>query len=704
MPQDITSPTDMPRTEAAKNPSPLRVSNIGVRNFRLLRQVDVALSDSATVLVGRNNTGKTSLAEVMSRFFQKTHLKLTLADFSSETYDQFHHAYELYLEHKEEAAREALPAITLTIDIAYDPSLPEYGPLSALIVDLDLDCNTARVRFEYALDRGRLKEFFDGIPSDPITGASPCTEMVLGSIAARVSKYFKRTIEAVDPNDPSNTRQVTIEAIRELITVDFLQAQRGLDDEKENPKDLIGQIFQSLFTAASNAEDDTAHRRTADDLAKAVEGIETELGDQVGRMVADIIPTLARFGYPGLHDQELETKTKLDIERLLSNYTSVHYRGVSGVSLPESYSGLGSRNLILILLTLLSYYRDYATRGNSPGVHLIFVEEPEAHLHPQMQEVLIDQLSSLSKLFPGIDMTDQDWSAQFLVSTHSSHVANKAPFSAIRYFRLARAVTGQKGHHADVLDLSRAHNIDEKFLHQYLTLTRSDLFFADKAILVEGTSERLIIPKAIEKAAAKLSSQYVTLLEVGGAYAHKFFPLLEFLGLPSLIITDIDSVGVQDGAKRRTAVRVHSGDRTSNATINHWFLDNSLPPKELLLKAETDAIQRGSQYIAYQVPEIAGPPETKVSACGRSFEDAFILANPGLFELTLTGSTSVDEDAAQTAAETYKKSDFALKFAISDTDWVTPRYIQRGLDWLLGFSHPESTADAADETGQVVVK
>ncbi|WP_022883700.1 ATP-dependent nuclease [Glaciibacter superstes] len=698
MPPDIAPSIDASRPEAPATPAPLRVSNISVRNFRLLHKVDVALSDSATVLVGRNNTGKTSLAEVMSRFFQKTSFKLALADFSSETYDQFRRACELYLDHNEDAARDALPTITLTINIAYDPKLPEYGPLSALIVDLDLSCNEARVQFDYALEGGRLKEFFEGISLDPTTGALPSTVTVLDAVGDRIPKLFKRTIAAVDPNDSSNTREVTLDAVRKLITVDFLQAQRGLDDEKERPKDLIGQIFQSLFTAASNAEDDTAQRRTADDLAKAVEGIETQLGAQVGRMVAGVIPTLERFGYPGLHDQELETKTKLDIERLLSNYTSVHYRGVAGVSLPESYSGLGSRNLILILLTLLSYYREYAARGNTPGVHLVFVEEPEAHLHPQMQEVFIDQLSSLAKLFPGIDKTSQDWSAQFLVSTHSSHVANKAPFSAIRYFRLARAVTGQQGHHAEVLDLSRAENIDEKFLHQYLTLTRSDLFFADKAILVEGTSERLIVPKAIEKSAAKLSSQYVTLLEVGGAYAHIFFPLFDFLGLPSLTITDIDAVAIQAGGTNRTAARVHSGDRTSNATIKHWFSNKDVTPTELLRDAETDAIRRGNRYIAYQVPE------AEVEACGRSFEDAFILANPTLFELALTGDAVADEEAAQAEAEAHKKSDFALRFAINDTDWVTPRYIQRGLDWLLGFSHPENAEVTTEAGGPVVVK
>jgi hypothetical protein len=65
---------------------------------------------------------------------------------------------------------------------------------------------------------------------------------------------------------------------------------------------------------------------------------------------------------------------------------------------------------------------------------------------------------------------------------------------------------------------------DKKFLHQYMTLTRCDLFFADKAVLVEGLSERLLLPIVIEKLEAtepdspKLSSQYVTTIEVGGAY------------------------------------------------------------------------------------------------------------------------------------------------------------------------------------------
>lgn len=699
MQQKVSSSIPVAQPEALAMPRNLRISKVSVRNFRLLRKVDIALSESATVLVGRNNTGKTSLAEVVARFFQPAALKLALADFSSETYGQFRRACELYLGHDEDAAREALPEITMTLAIAYDQDLPEYGPLSALIVDLDPDCYEAKVQFTYALEGGMLTDLFEGISLDSETEATPSTKAVLDIIGDRIPELFRRTITAVDPNDPLNTREVTLDAVRKLITVDFLQAQRGLDDEKERPKDLIGRIFQSLFTAASNAEDDSAQRKTADDLAKAIEGIEFDLGAQVRLMVDGVIPALERFGYPGLNAQELETKTKLDIERLLSNYTSVHYRGVAGVSLPESYSGLGSRNLILILLTLLSYYREYAARGNVPGVHLVFLEEPEAHLHPQMQEVFIEQLASLAELFPKIDGSSLNWSSQFLVSTHSSHVANRASFSAIRYFRLACADANEEGNHADVLDLSSAENIDDKFLHQYLTLTRSDLFFADKAILVEGTSERLIIPKAIEKSAAKLSSQYVTLLEVGGAYAHKFFPLLDFLGLPSLIITDIDTVGVQVEGKRPSAAVVSSGDRTSNATITTWFSNPKVAPSELLKGADTDVVIRGNRYLAYQVPEALN------QACGRSFEDAFILANPALFDdFALTGDAATDEAAAMTEAKTHKKSDFALHFSIHETEWATPRYIQRGLDWLLRFPQPQDAEDGTEDQGTVVVK
>lgn len=691
------APTD-PSDEPDNSPVPMRVASIKVHNFRLLRNVDIDLDNRTTMLVGRNNSGKTTFAEALTRFLQPSTLNFTVADFSAESYPEFLESWKAYSAGDEEAARRLLPEISLTMEISYSKELPEYGPLAAAIVDLDPECATAIIRFSYSLEGGRLSDFFEGVANDPNTGAEPDVECVLGIVGDRVQGLFARSITAIDPGDASNTRDIPLEAMRRILTVHFLKAQRGLDDEKERPKDLIGSIFQNLFDAASKANDGSTQKKTADALTAAVADIEQDLGTKVSEMVKGIIPALQSFGYPGLTDPGLKAETTLDIERVLGNHTSIRYDGVAGVSLPESYSGLGSRNLILMLLTLLSYYREYATRGNMPGLHLVFIEEPEAHLHPQMQEVFIEQLASVAELFPALDKKKQPWWPQFAVSTHSSHVANRADFSTIRYFRVENDPNGGPGHHANVLDLTDAEDLNKKFLHQYLTLTRSDLFFADKAILVEGTSERLIVPAAIRNAEHELRSQYVALMEVGGAYAHIFFPLLDFLGLPTLVITDIDAIGQVEGKSRDSSTTVHKGVSTSNATIKAWFPDpEAQNPTALLDAAETDAIISGNRYLAFQVPESNG------KACGRTFEDAFLLANPSAERLTLTGDINQDEILVHDAVDGLKKSDFALRFAVEETGWKTPRYIQRGLDWLLNYTTThEPVTEASSDTGVVV--
>lgn len=223
-----------------------------------------------------------------------------------------------------------------------------------------------------------------------------------------------------------------------------------------------------------------------------------------------------------------------------------------------------------------------------------------------------------------------------------------------------------------------------KFLHQYMTLTRCDLFFADAAILVEGTSERLILPKAIEKFdiqnGRNIGGKYLSIMEVGGAYAHLFYHLIDFLELRTLVITDLDAVEqttADSGKTRWTKCPVSKGRKSSNTSINRWFDpsgENSPAIRDLLSKSSADKAF-GCRRIAFQIPHLDG------GACGRSFEDAFILANTDKF--TVNGSTVQEmETHAWDMSLDIKKSEFALKYAINETDWVIPRYIEEGLRWL----------------------
>ena len=686
----------------------MRIECAEIRNFRLLADVALALEEQTTVIVGRNNSGKTSLSEIMKRLLTDANASFQLEDFSSACYDGFcaalnaHNAGEA-----DDVVRSALPVIELRIRFHYDIAQAEFGPLAPFVIDLNPDCESALVAIRYELKDGALTAFFEGASTEPLTDDTRFAFLKL--VRERVARHYGVIIRAEDPNDATNVRAMAPASLRHLVKTGFINAQRGLDDVTSRESDVLAKVLENMFTTASSDAADAGDKAIADALTSAVEDIQAQLDENFAGQLAKLLPTLKSFGYPGLGGQDLQTETILDVKRLLSNFTKVRYAGFGGVPLPESYNGLGVRNLIFILLQLVGFYKAYRAEATAPGVHLIFIEEPEAHLHPQMQEVFIRQLANVAKhLVEGAD-DGGAWPVQFVVSTHSSHIANAAGFESIRYFLSTAAPDAAAGvRRTKIKDLRTGlagkPEEEKRFLHQYMTLTRSDLFFADKAVLVEGLSERLMLPavtakyEAANPEGAKLSTQYTSIIEVGGAFAHRFVDLLEFLELRTLIITDLDATLVAGGA----ACPVHEGSSTSNACIKSWFDDDPLTLEAI--KAKTDADKRkGCNLLAYQCPEMPGGP------CGRTFEDAFILANAEKFGLVGDDPAAL-EIAARTKAAEFKKSDFALTYAIEDQVWVAPRYLTDRISWLAADDVPPAdpvlavaiavAVDAAEEPFQ----
>ncbi|NKK68498.1 AAA family ATPase [Rhizobium leguminosarum bv. viciae] len=654
----------------------MRIKSVDIENFRLLRHVAVGLEERTTLVVGRNNSGKTSIAELFRRLLSDKSLSFRMEDFSLGCHEGFWAAFETL-----QAGQPApdvvalLPAIKVSIDITYDVDSPDLGPLSDCIVDLDPDCADARLVLTYGPRTTAPHLLFSGVAVGDDVAVNRLN--LFRAVSAGLSGAYGASLEAVDPNDPTNRKALEPKMLTTLIRGGFINAQRGLDDDTHRERDVLGKVVEVLFQSALTDPVDPEKRTTAEQLKAAVEQIQGDLHAGFNAKLTSLLPTFDLFGYPGLSDPGLVTETSFDVDKLLNDHTKVRYVGVNGMTLPETYNGLGVRNLVYMLLQLLRFFREYQAAPTSAGVHLIFIEEPEAHLHPQMQEVFVRQLDQIISAFVSQLNENRPWPVQFIVSTHSPHMANEARFEAMRYFLSVPDGDGMR--RSVVKDLRRgmggAPEPDREFLHQYLTLTRCDLFFADKAVLIEGTAERILLPAMIRKTDAaavgepQLGSQYLTVMEVGGAYAHRFFDLLTFLELRTLIITDIDSV-TPNGNGKRIAVPVAEGTFTSNGCLKAWF-DADVSPATLIGKTEAEKTA-GGRRLAFQVPEADGGP------CGRSFEDAFILANPVRFPLG-DGDRAL---AAYALAGDQKKSTFALEHAIEHTDWIVPRYISEGLRWL----------------------
>lgn len=686
----------------------MRVEKVRVEGFRLLQDVEIMLEENSTVIVGRNNSGKTSFTDIFDRFTGEAGARFRLEDFSPAQRERFFAAKMLREQAtKPEDVLAALPTLALTLTFRYDSTAPNLGPLSPFVIDLDLDSTTAIVRLEYRATLATLHTLLDTPPAPE--GVEPRTHF-FRSLRDTVPKAYSIHVFAIDPTDDTNRRDFEgTAALTALLQCNFVRAQRTLDHAKHGDADVIGKLLSALFKTASAPTAAAADQELAAKLKASVEDIERNVQGDFDEMLKKLLPAMEVLGFPSLNDTELRPETSLNVEALLSDHTKVVYTGTDGVHLPEGYNGLGTRNLIYMLLQLESYHKAYRAKTTRPATHLIFIEEPEAHLHPQMQEVFINQLNAaigkLSTSYP----EEAAWNVQFVITTHSPHVANTASFEAVRYF-LNESPTPANARQTKVKDfkkgLSSISPDDQDFLHQYMTLTKCDLYFADKAIMVEGTTERLLMPRLCElvdkslEDKHKLARQYVTCVEVGGAYAHIFYPLLDFLELKTLVVTDLDSTKPVEkqnkhGKKITTWDKcpVAEGERTSNAAIKDWFRPDDaadkdgwqITPAELVAKTAEEK-QSGYRRIAYQIAEKPG-----TNICARSYEDALVLANPDRFKWPK------EQDEASEAWEIAKglaKADTALRFAIREKEWTVPRYIQEGLGWLSAPPPPAQNVEA----------
>lgn len=156
--------------------------------------------------------------------------------------------------------------------------------------------------------------------------------------------------------------------------------------------------------------------------------------------------------------------------------------------------GLGLDNVLFMCAELLLLQAD--TDGQVP---LLLVEEPEAHLHPQLQSSVISMLEK---------QTTSSRRAQIILTTHSPHLAAGASPESVIMLASGKAFPMAPEHtHLEPDDYS--------FLGRFLDATKANLFFAKGVLIVEGDAEALLLPAIAEKLGRSLTKHGVSIVNVG---------------------------------------------------------------------------------------------------------------------------------------------------------------------------------------------
>ena len=740
----------------------MHIHQIEIGNFRKLLSARVDLARDKTIFVGANNSGKTSTMTALRRFLVD-HRSFSINDLTLcnwKTINDAGEAWETAL-----AADTTLPDPSLSnvvpfLDVWLSVASGEFHHVQKLIPTLEWKGGLlgVRLRFEpddavslqgeYLAARARSIDTLAAAAAAGGAGVavSIWPQSLIDYLDRKMGKHFKVRAYLLDPtklSDPADglakpqmlspaDEPIDGNPLDRLIQIDEISAQRGFGQVTGSRLSRDGDTSGAASDARGSRQLSTQLRsyydrhldpQNAPDASdiqalQALEGARKAFDDRLTHCFERALKELEGLGYPGVTDPKLTISTNIRLQDGLNHASAVQYvvpsAGGAFLRLPEDSNGLGYQNLVSMVFALMSYRDGWMREGKAssgenatlaapPPLHLVLVEEPEAHLHAQVQQVFIkhayDVLRNHKDLKASPSLT-----TQLVVSTHSSHVAHASDFSSLRYFRRLPATAASAVPTASVVNLSAVFGAGDqtaKFVSRYLKATHCDLFFADGAVLIEGSAERILVPHFVEERDAYeyLRKCYISWLEIGGSHAHRLKGLIEHLGLSTLIITDLDAKDPTNN--RAVAVARDQEQEARNETLRTWA-PKVVGVDELLdLTEEQKAVVYPSNYsvrAAYQLPTSVTFKSVTGEALAYTFEDALFYQNTGFFSgrpgTGLAGSfrRCIDEaadfaDMTTRVREAIKDGDkaaFALELLYSeDIDKLAvPAYIDHGLRWL----------------------
>lgn len=508
----------------------MNIKSIAIKNFRNFKDFSIDFSKGFQTIIGENNIGKSNLywaiRLILDRDLSYNARNLDIKDF---------HGF------KREVTIEDHVIISIELfseDLASFPTFHSFKTSDT----------TARVTYLFAHKNKFVED--DDVP-EKIELSQFKWHLFGSGDSLKIDDILK--LDSIRFSDLNGINLYYINAFRNINS-----------DLHGSTKSLLSKYCQSRTDAETELESVKAILKSSS----------TELNDLA--FIPDIAENIQKKGQ-SIAGQYFSFPISISF---LSNYDidawsqlNLYYSPEADNNIPIQTLGLGQKNILYLSL----FIAELENSSNKHEINILLIEEPEAHLHPQLQKILFSNLNDLK-------------TTQVFMTSHSTHIASDCDYKNLNIlFRNSQKEIKSFSPFKEGL-LSTRENL---LLKRYLDATRSEMFFASAIIYVEGVGEQFIIPSiAKEIFGINLTEHNISVIPIHSRFFDPYLKIVQDnnLEIPTVAIIDGDSDELEDDGDNTTAVEnakklevakrvfVSSGNKTLEVdlfptiAINHTYL------------------------------------------------------------------------------------------------------------------------------------
>jgi putative ATP-dependent endonuclease of the OLD family len=455
----------------------LYISHLMIQNYRNFtnKNFDIDLKPF-TVIIGENNSGKTNLLNALGLIFNNE-----ISFFKKRMLEIDDINYKSVLEFKKNIANLRIPIEEIEFpEVRIEVTMKEFtSDQEAIVADWFIDTDLIECKLTYVFSNRDPKR----------------REWI-----KQKRQYIEKVIE--EESDPNVNTMSLIESIDFPIkNYDYI-IYGGLDESKQ----VDGYFLKMLRMECLDALRDAKRELVASgdyrllykilknrdeekyaDLKKKLKGFERAIEENeelnlIRSQIGDYLDTISQKENSGINNINFQFSS-IEISELLKKLSLIY--GIDPINVERN--GMGRNNLLYISLIISHLYANSSLTDNV-FFRIIGIEEPEAHLHPHLQEHLGKSFQKQFNKF-----------TQIIITSHSTHITSKLDLDNI----VILYEDGENEIQNHYILSNFGSSADDKrtiqYLKKFLDATNSTMFFSRKIILVEGIAEQLLIPLFYKK-------------------------------------------------------------------------------------------------------------------------------------------------------------------------------------------------------------